>query len=247
MVMKKFLNIRNILIILIIIIAVAFICWGRSDNLKNSKAYQLFNHFYEYGPEYGHNENNTIMKLENIGDKEITWIYATDYDNEREVISYIGVSETSAETTQHSQLVNIISKKGRESYIMLDLDKICYKFDTIKEEATELYASWAEDIIDLIMNNTYYTRGYELVNGKLLYYENFKNEGLKFYFDNDNLVYMKSTKLEESFNLKDILYKVEIRYDDSYKEMINIPDDYEGYKQEYNEDTNETEKIKIEK
>ena len=58
---------------------------------------------------------------------------------------------------------------------------------------------------------------------------------------------MKSTRLDESFNLKDILYKVEIRYDDSYKEMIEIPDDYEGYKQEYNEDTNETEKIKIEK
>ena len=59
---------------------------------------------------------------------------------------------------------------------------------------------------------------------------------------------MKSTRLDEAFNnLKDILYKVEIRYDDSYKEMIEIPDDYKGYKLEYNEETAETEKIEIEK
>ena len=117
--MKKFLNIRNILIILIIIVAVVFIGWGRSDNPKSSKAYELFNHFYEYGPEYGHNENNTTMKLENIGDKEITWIYATDYDNEREIVFSRNVNQTSKETTQYVQLVNITSKKGRESYIML--------------------------------------------------------------------------------------------------------------------------------
>ncbi len=231
MVMKKFLNIRNILIILIIIIAVAFICWGRSDNLKNSKAYQLFNHFYEYGPEYGHNENNTIMKLENIGDKEITWIYATDYDNEREVISYIGVSETSAETTQHSQLVNIISKKGRESYIMLDLDKICYKFDTIKEEATELYASWAEDIIDLIMNNTYYTRGYEWVDGKFMYYEYFKDTDMKFYFDhNGELRYLSARTLDNSLSTnpdeESYIYKVTISHDSIDNSLIEIPEDY---------------------
>lgn len=230
--MKKFLNIRNILIISIIIIAVAFICWGRSDNLKNSKAYQLFNHFYEYGPEYGHNENNTIMKLENIGDKEIAWIYATDYDNEREIISYIGVSETSAETTQHSQLVSIISKKGRESYIMLDLDKICYKFDTIKEEATELYASWAQDIMDLIMNNTYYTRGYEWVDGNFMHYEYFKDTDMKFYFDhNGELKYLSARTLDNSLNVKpdeeSYIYKVTISHDSIDNSLIGIPEDYE--------------------
>ena len=86
--MKKFLNIRNILIILIIIVAVVFIGWGRSDNPKSSKAYELFNHFYEYGPEYGHNENNTTMKLENIGDKEICTISKYNIKKGKRIIYY---------------------------------------------------------------------------------------------------------------------------------------------------------------
>lgn len=230
--MKKFLNIRNILIVLIIIVAVVFICWGRSDNTKDSKAYKLFNHFYEYGPEYGNSENNTIMKLENIGDEEITWIYATDYDNKREVVSFIRYGKTSEETTQHTQLVNIISEKGRESYIMFDVDKICYKFDTMKEEATELYASWAEDVMDLITNNPYYTRGYEWVDGNFMYYEYFKESDIKFYFNqNGDLMYLNARTLDNSLssnaNEESYIFKVTISHDSIDNSLIEIPEDYE--------------------
>lgn len=230
--MKKFLNIRNILIILIIIVAVVFICLGRSDNPKDSKAYQLFNHFYEYGPEYGHNENNTTMKLENTGDKEITWIYATDYDNEREIVSSITLGQTSKETKQHVQLVNITSKKGRESYIMLDADKMCYKFDTAKEDASEIYASWARNVIDLITNNSYYTRGYEWVDGNFMYYEYFKDTDIKFYFDSDGeLRYLSARILDSSVSSnpdeESYIYKVTISHDSIDNSLIQIPEDYE--------------------
>ena len=230
--MKSFLNIRNILIILIIIVAVIFVCWGRSNNPKDSKAYQLFRHFYEYGPEYGHNENNTIMKLENIGDREITWIYATDYDNKREVESFIRYSKTSEETTQHTQLVNIISKEGRESYIMFDVDKLCLKFDTIKEEATELYASWAGDIMDLITNNSYYTRGYEWIDGNFMYYEYFKDTDMKFYFNHDrDLMYLNARTLDNSISTnpdeESYMYKVTISHESIDNSLIEIPEDYE--------------------
>lgn len=230
--MKKFLNVRNILIVLIIIVAVAFICWGRSDNPKNSNAYQLFKHFYEYGPEYGHNENNTTMKLENIGDEEITWIYATDYDNEREIVSITKLSEALEETTQHTQLVNIISKNGRESYILLDKDKICLKFDTMKEEATELYAGWAEDVMDLITNNTYYTRGYEWVDGNFMYYEYFKETDIKFYFNSDgDLMYLSARALDYSLSSnpdeESYVFRVTISHDSIDNSLIEIPEDYE--------------------
>ena len=116
--MKKFLKIRNILILLIIIVAIFFICWGRSDNVQNSKSYQLFKHFYEYGPEYGNTENNTIMRLENIGEEEIALTYATDYDNKREITSIEKLSQTSKDTMQTVQIINIISNEGRNTYFL---------------------------------------------------------------------------------------------------------------------------------
>ena len=68
------------------------------------------------------------------------------------------------------------------------------------------------------------------MNGKILYTENFKEIGLKMYFDKDKLVYMKSAKLDESFDeLKNVLYTVEITYDNSYRDFTKIPEDYEKY------------------
>ena len=230
--MKKFLKIRNILILLIIIVAIFFICWGRSDNVQNSKSYQLFKHFYEYGPEYGNTENNTIMRLENIGEEEIALTYATDYDNKREITSIEKLSQTSKDTMQTVQIINIISNEGRNTYFLFEKDKQCLKFDTMKEEATDLYASWAEDIMNSIQNNKYYTKGYNWIDGNFMYYEYFKETGMKFYFNNNGeLKYLSSKTLDNSFSSKPeenaYLFKVTISHDSIDETLIEIPQDYE--------------------
>lgn len=237
--MKKFLKIRNILILLIIIVAIFFICWGRSDNVQTSKSYQLFKHFYEYGPEYGNTENNTIMKLENIGEEEIALTYATDYDNKREITSIKKLSQTSKDTMQTVQIINIISKEGRNTYFLFEKDKRCLKFDTKKEEASELYASWAEDIMNLIGNNKYYTKGYNWIDGNFMYYEYFKETGTKFYFNhNGELKYLSSKTLDNSFSSKpeenSYLFKVTISHDSIDETLIEIPQDYEIKEAEQN-------------
>ena len=53
----------------------------------------------------------------------------------------------------------------------------------------------------------------KIVDGKILYCENFKEVGLKMYFDKDNLVYMKSTELDKIFNdVENALYTIIICY-----------------------------------
>ena len=230
--MKKFLNIRNILIILILVVAVVFIYWGRSDSPKDSKAYKLFTHFNNYGPEYGNTENNTIMKLHYKGEnKEITIIYATDYDNEKEVRSFETIDNTTPEWTYHFQTVNITTKEGMVSYNMDHKEKSCIMFGTSEDQASEFYAKWAEDFMNVITNSPYYTRGYEFVNGNLMYYEYFKETDSKFYFNKDNeLVYLSTESLSNSIetNPKEAyIFEVTISHDSIDNSLIEIPEGYE--------------------
>lgn len=231
--MKKFLNVRNILIILIIIVAILFIYLGRSDNPENSKAYQLFNQFNNYGPEYGNQENNTTMKLYYKGEnKEITSIYATDYDNAREIYSFETIDNATPERTNHSQLVKIINKEGMTAYTIDHIEKTCILFDTVKDEASEFYASWASNIVDLISSNPYYTKGYEFVNGNLMYYEYFKETDSKFYFNHaGELMYLSDRTLNNSFSSspdkESYLFEVTISHDSIDDSVLEIPEGYE--------------------
>ena len=228
--MKKFLNIRNILIILIIIVAVVFIYWGRSDNPKNSKAYELFTHFSNYGPEYGTDENNTIMKLHHKDEKkELTVIYVTDYDNAREVYSFETIDNTTSRT-DHLQLIRVTTKEGMIAYTMDHIGKTYIMFDNMEDEASEFYANWAQEVLNLITNNPYYTKGYEFVNGDLMHYEYFKETNSKFYFNNaGELTYLSTESLNNSFSTsstENFIFEVTISHDSIDDSFLEIPDDY---------------------
>lgn len=246
--MKKFRIILVILTILAIILAGMYIFLIRSNRVGDSKSATLFDNMYKNS--YRDKSNITMEISYKDENNDILILRATDNKEEKEITAIKNNNKDRIEKDPDSKDAIICTVTGKDKEIGYNLFPVLKRYNIIydEEKETDSFDYWINDILSNFSKASYYTRGYELVNGRLLYYENFKNEGLKFYFDNDNLVYMKSTRLDEAFNnLKDILYKVEIRYDDSYKEMIEIPDDYKGYKLEYNEETAETEKIEIEK
>lgn len=182
------------------------------------------------------------MKLDYTDEKtEISVIYATDSENRREIRSF---DVNNKEQNEHGQTVAITDKDGLKNYIIKHTEKICLIFDTLEEQGSEFYATWSQNVIDLITSSPYYTRGYEFVNGHLMYYEYFKEANSKFYFNsNDELIYLNSESLDRGFrssfnsninNSELYLYHVMISHDSIENSLIEMPEGYELKKVEEN-------------
>lgn len=227
--MKKFKIVRNILIIVIIAIAVVYICWMRSSKISTSKAYKIFN---EMGVNNHLNEKRKITMQISCNNEKVKCLFieATDEEKEQEVFYVSHYSDTMTPEEEGSGTVSLTKENGVISYNIFPKMK---KYRTIytSEEGNSDYSRWIESCTERLKECKYYTKGYEFINGKLLYYEKFKEAGLKFYFDKDELVYIKSSDMDKNFgnDVKDILYDVKITYDDSYKMYTDIPEDYTEY------------------
>lgn len=244
--MKKFKIIRNILIILVIIIAAIYVFWIRSTNVNTSKTAMLFENMFQ--DSYKNEKNITMIISYSNENMDMTEIQATDNEENQEVFAIIHNDYENIENDSNSEdaiSVTITNSTGVTGYtIFPKLNK--YNIIYSSEEGNDSYDNWIREQLDDLSNCSYFTRSYEFIDGKLLYCENFKDAGFKFYFDNGELVYMKSNKLDESFDdVKDALYTVKITYDDSYKNIVNIQEDYTGYILEYNDETDTTEQIEI--
>lgn len=220
--MKKFKIIRNILIIIAIIIATVYVFWVRSNQTSSSKTANLFEKMYQQ-------TENITMKISYKDEKiDVTIIKATDNDKGKEVSGIICnyTDEIKKEPDSEEAIIATITTKdkitGYNYFPKLNKYQILYT----SEEGNDSTNAWIGEIIEKISNCKYYTKGYESVNGKMLYCETFKEAKLKFYFDKDKLVYIKSEEIDQSFNdVTDALYSVEISNDDSYKEILKVPED----------------------
>lgn len=220
--MKKFKIIRNILIIIAIIIATVYVFWVRSNQTSSSKTANLFEKMYQQ-------TENITMKISYKDEKiDVTIIKATDNDKGKEVSGIICnyTDEIKKEPDSEGAIIATITTKdkitGYNYFPKLNKYQILYT----SEEGNDSTNAWIGEIIEKISNCKYYTKGYESVNGKMLYCETFKEAKLKFYFDKDKLVYIKSEEIDQSFNdVTDALYSVEISNDDSYKEILKVPED----------------------
>lgn len=220
--MKRFKIIRNILIIIAIIIAAVYVFWVRSNQTSTSKTAKLFEKMYQQ-------TENTTMKITYKDEKiNLTIVKATDNDKGKEVLGTICdyADEIKAEPNAEGVIIATITTKdkitGYNYFPKLNKYQILYT----SEEGNDSTNAWMGEIIEKISNCKYYTKGYESVNGKMLYCETFKEAKLKFYFDKDKLVYIKSEEIDQSFNdVTDALYSVEISNDDSYKEILKVPED----------------------
>ena len=220
--MKKFKIIRNILIIIAIIIVTVYVFWIRSNQTNTSKTANLFEKMYQQ-------TENITMKISYKDEKiDVTIIKATDNDKGKEVSGIICnyTDEIKKEPDSEGAIIATITTKdkitGYNYFPKLNKYQILYT----SEEGNDSTNAWIGEIIEKISNCKYYTKGYESVNGKMLYCETFKEAKLKFYFDKDKLVYIKSEEIDQSFNdVTDALYSVEISNDDSYKEILKVPED----------------------
>lgn len=169
------------------------------------------------------------MKISYKGEKiDVTIIKATDNDKGKEVSGIICnyTDEIKKEPDSEGAIIATITTKdkitGYNYFPKLNKYQILYT----SEEGNESINTWISEFTEKISNCRYYTRGYESINGKMLYCETFKEAKLKFYFDKDKLVYIKSEEIDQSFNdVTDALYSVEISNDDSYKEILKVPED----------------------
>ncbi len=227
--MKKFRIIRNILIILIILVAAIYICWMRSNKIKTSKAYKVFE---EMGVNNHLNEKRKITMQTSCNTDKVKCIFieATDEEKQQEIFYSSNQNQEQKPEEEGSGTISLTTKERITGYCIFPKIK---KWKTIysNEEETSDYDKWIVRYEEQLLDCKYYTKGFEFINGKLLYFEKFKEAGLKFYFDKEKLVYMKNSNIDESFgnNVKDILYNVKITYDDSYKKYTEIPEDYTEY------------------
>ncbi len=244
--MKKFKIVRNVLIVLVILIAVIYTSWMRSNKTESSKTAKLYKEMFEKS--YKEQKNITMQIGYNNEKMKMKMFEATDNKESKEISGFIHDNYDSIKKDPDSEgtiIYSVTTKNDIKNYTIFP--KVKKYEETIEnEEGNDSYNIWIEKRLREISDCNYYTKGYEFVNGKLLYYEKFKEAGLQMYFDKNELVYMKSTELDKSFDdIKDSLYTVKITYDDSYKKYTEIPKEYKGYTIQYNEETHETEETEI--
>lgn len=220
--MKRVRTIRNILIALIVIIALTYMFFIRSTNINTSKAFKVF-HDFSYIENTKSKQATMQLKYKDNNIKTV-FVFGSDYQSNQEV-NIVDVCY-SKDKENRTNTITIMGKNQTKSFFVFPNEKK-YKVVTDSSQKTEVYTNWCEIFENQLFESNYYTRGYELVNGKICYYENFKNSGMTLYFDNNNLRYMKNKKLDESFdNVSNALYNVEIIYDDTYNKYIEVLDNY---------------------
>lgn len=225
--MKKFRIVRNVLIICIIVIAVMYMFLIRSNNVYDSASYKLYKSMYDYN----HKDEKKQITMETAySDENINFVMVQSTDDEAKIEAMYMSTNYTNDVDHRGNSITVKTNEGTKTYSVLPEEK---KYRIIYENNNEkatVYNEWVNVYLSKLENCTYYTKGYEMVNGDLLYFENFKESGMKLYFNKNELTYMKLADLDENFNnVKDVLYNIKITYDDTYKEFIDIPNDYTEY------------------
>lgn len=244
--MKKIKIIRNILIVLVILIAIIYVFSMRSDRIESSKTAKIYKNMFRES--YKEQKSITMQISYNNEKMKMTMLQATDNKEGKEISCFIHDNYEDIKRDPDSEgtiTYSVTTKNGINHYNVFPKVKR-YEMTRASKEESDSYDTWISDRLTEVLECNYYTKGYEIINGKLLYYEKFKEAGLKMYFYNNELLYMKSTELDKSFNdIENALYNIKITYDDTYKKYTEIPKEYKGYIIKYDNETNETERIEI--
>lgn len=217
--MKRFKIIKNILIIFVVIVSILYIFYIRNNNISTSKTYNLFNKLYQI------KDCQVTMQLNyESNDLYSHLIFASDYIAQKEV----QFMDTYLKNDQQNRSISIITttNEGASTIVLFPEVNSYKKMEIDTSKKTNNYDEWYTRYLNRICEK-YYTKGYKLIENKLLYYENFPSSGLTFYFDKNELIYIKDKNLNESYNLDDnCLYNVKLTYTDSYNNYITIPNEY---------------------
>lgn len=221
--MKIFKIIRNCLIFLIIMVSLIYIFIVRNNNIQNSKSYIFFKSLI----------SDNIEKISmNISfknqDLELLFVYGTD-NIEKDELQYLRVEYflTTNIDEKDAATVTEVSQNKKQVYTIFPKEKkyrILFENNTDKNDD---FDEWIDEILYKLESCRYYTKGYKLIDGKMIYYEKFKDIGLTLYYNENSLIYIKSKQIDETMdNIDGVMYNVSITHDDSFRKYVGIPNDY---------------------
>lgn len=216
--MEKFFNIRNVLIILIILISAIYIVFMRSKNPENSKTSDLYYQLI--------NKDKVTLKLGySENDKHGTIIFSTDKNSNKtcQILELYNNSKLAKENnTTHIKNITIIENKTKHTY-QLNYDLNSY-IDFGKIEYNNDITDWIDNINRIVSRSKYYTKGYKNINNTRMFTENFPEQGYTFYYDSNDLKYIKQ---KDGFSgNENTLYEIKLNYDFIDNSLLEIPNNF---------------------
>ena len=246
--MKNFLRVRNIIIILIVIVAIAIFLYMKQDNVYESKTYK---YFYNVGEWW-----KFACTLEDKKENTVKEVYAKDCENSTEYLKIhlskkameklseiikldpnVDYNEEAIPDELNYKYIAFSNEEKEILYFVSDNEKLYTKTDETDASLMVSDNSWFYGISKIVSSANGYIRGFEFVEGKLLYFESFKTTesgDVKVYFENDEIKYVKFEKLN--------LLELTVEHLDETgipKEWTKIPEDYkdtEKLAEEYNKE-----------
>ncbi|MBO4293309.1 MAG: hypothetical protein J5881_02840 [Clostridia bacterium] len=253
--MKKFLRVRNIIIFLIVIVAIAIFLYMKQDDVFQSKTYNYLKNTIELGEYLGEDAGETInnTKEEYTNKGVICSLSTKDGKNLQTYANYCGEqmiyfnkeqsivdneeirNDAYVKPYKSTKAVIFDYKNGKiiEQWTD-DIEKIYGRniketdIDDyfIKFSATEFKGMSLLNSIYTSLDTQGYIRGFEFIEGKIMYFEHFKlldGSSLKVYFENDEIKYLKCEAAE------DYLLELKVERIDSFpRDWLQIPNDYKN-------------------
>lgn len=216
--MKKFINIRNILILLVIIIAIGYIIFMKSKDTTQSKTSDLFYKLI--------NKDCITMELSfNEDNKKCNIIYSSDIKNNVTFqITELFLNDDVSIQNNTSHIKNItIRKDGKTHSYQLNYDLKNY-IDFGSQEDNNDITDWIENFNKIPSESKYYTKKYEEIDEKQYYTEYFPEKKYKFYYDGNELKYIKQN--DGMSGNADTLYEVKFEENLINDSLLQISNDF---------------------
>ena len=211
--MKKFLNFKFLLIIIISIMGI-FIFLNFGFNISNSKTYCSLNSF----------KNNYYLyyEIDNINNSSRkNYIYTnTNYYNEYSILesnttpNYMHQEEMDGKKNIEIKGINIETTSGNPEKKFFS-ENYEQNLEISSKTNEYVYTNKLQDLYNLIENTQYYKKGYCKIDSIKYYYEEFKlkdNSKIKFYFENNDLKQIEQSNsniIYKNINLQQNINKTE--------------------------------------
>ncbi len=184
--MKKFLNIRTALVLLIILIAVIYIFVMRSRSTEDSKTSKLY---YDLV-----NRDVVTMTLE-FKENESEWklTYSQDKKNKKrtQVVEMRDSSDRAKKYNQSNIKTIVVNENGKTHGYSISYDD--KKYTTYEKDEGYDDNGFIESYMKGPMSGSkYYTKGYEVKDSESLFVETFPDNETKYYYEGDTLKYIEN-------------------------------------------------------
>lgn len=193
--MKKFLNVRNVLIVLVVFVAIFAIIFMSPKNPYDSKTSKLY---YKWV-----NQDEITLKLKSRhGSQEESLIFSTDKKNNK-TIKIIDVydndNKAKEDNRSHTKSITVM-ENGKTHIYQINYDLKTY-IDFGESENSEDISSWMETPQKIVNKSNFYVKRNIEINGKMVSTEIFdKNKNYFGYIDGE-LVIVQTEENDHAYDV----------------------------------------------